>query len=122
MIDVNNKIIFFGYGNVQVGHNMTTIDFTGFKPPTEVGAEITDEMVKDKDFEYNTEPIKFNFETITQVMHFKDLVKSIIYAKDKYFKYNDYIFDFTNYNKKSVKVVLMHIEKIENWFLMPMTC
>ena len=122
MINVDKKIIRFGRGDVQVGGTWSTITFTGFKPPIEIGTRITDEVIKDKNLEYITEPIRINFKTMEELMSFKKLVEEIDGKTNTYFKYRDYVFDFSNYNQKSIEVVLYHIGRIRQYLVSLMAC
>lgn len=123
MIDIKKKIIYFGYGDVQVSSGYgSMIIFTGLKPPMVVGTNITDEVIKDKNIEFITEPIKINFTTMKELMYFKKLVEEIDGKNCTYFEYCNYIFDFSNYNQTSIKVICKHIEKAKLHFITLMAC
>lgn len=122
MIDIENKIICFGYGDVQVGSTWSVIKFRGFKPPVEIGTIITDEVIEDNNLEYITEPIAINFATIEELINFKKLVEDIDGNNNICFEYCGYTFDFSNYNQKSIEVVLYHIGKIRQYLVSLMAC
>ena len=55
MIDVENKILYFGYGDIKVGNmHSAGLCFKEFKPPVEVGTVLTDEFVYQNDIEFTT--------------------------------------------------------------------
>lgn len=123
MIDVKKNIICFGYGDVMVNSGCgSTITFTGFKPPVEVGTVITGEVIKDKNIECITEPVKITFTTMKELKQFKKLVEEIDGEDHVCFEYRNYTFDFSNYNENSIKVLLTHIEKAAIHFLLLMAC
>lgn len=121
MVDMENKIIKFGYGDIQVHSSWYYISFRQFKPPIEIGTEITDEIIQENNFEYITEPISINFKNLEELYDFRKLVKEID-ENHTCFKYRDCTFDFSNYNSKSVEVLLKGIKVVENGFIMPMAC
>lgn len=122
MIDIEKKNIYFGYGDVQVGSVFSTINFRGFKPPIEVGARITNEVIKNNNLEYVTESIVINFTTMNELMNFKKLVEEIDGKNNICFNCHGYTFDFSNYNQKSIEVVLYYIEMIRRYFVTLMAC
>ena len=122
MINMEKKIIYFGYGDVQVGGTWSIIKFRGFKPPVEIGTIITDEVIEDNNLEYITEPITINFATMEELMNFKKLVEEIDGKNNICFEYRGYVFDFSNYNQKSIVVVLYQIGKIRQYLVSLMAC
>ncbi len=118
MINIEKKTIYFGYGDVQTGSGASLmLTFTGFKPPMEVGTEIIDQVI-----EYITEPIKLKFTSIEELMGFKKLVDEIDGETNTYFQYRDYVFDFSNYNPKSIEIILKHIKNLQSHFIYLMAC
>ena len=55
-----------------------------------------------------------------ELNNFKNLVKEINEESIKYFKYSDYIFDFSNYNPKSIEALLKNIKYIEVSLVLPL--
>ena len=123
MADVKNKIIKFGYGNVQVQASslLCDISFREFKPPIEVGTKITDKIIQENNLEYVSEPIIINFKTLEELYDFRKLLMEID-ENHTCFKYSDCVFDFSNYNYKSVEVVLNSVKVVENGFIRLMAC
>ena len=52
MVDIKNRIIKFGYGDVQVHSSWYYISFRQFKPPIEIGTEITDEIIQENNIAF----------------------------------------------------------------------
>lgn len=122
MVDVKNKIIKFGYGNVQVqSSSLYYISFREFKPPIEIGTKITDKIIQENNLEYISEPITINFKNLEELYDFRKLLREID-ENHTCFKYHDCTFDFSNYNYKSVEVVLNGIKVVESGFIMLMAC
>ena len=98
-----DKTIKFGYGDICVGSDTlrSTLYFYGIKPPLNVGERITDEV------EVVSEKIEFhiNYDEYMYISHNLSCVKN---GTIRTFYFRDYIFDFTNYNPKSVEVVERH--------------
>jgi hypothetical protein len=113
MIDTEKKIIYFGYGDVLVGSNFITLSFTGIKPPLKVGTEVTEEITRENNIERITEPVKFKFTDLTELLWFQTSLKGTDGTTSVFFRYEDWIFDFTNYNTKSINIILRHIECIK---------
>lgn len=96
---IKGKVIEFGYGDVVVGNDWfkECITITNIKPPLECG----------KTIRRGVEGIEFgeSIEIYEDELH--DIYK-LICTVDEYnrvVKYKEWTFDFTNYNKESVKVV-----------------
>lgn len=122
MIDTEKKIIYFGYGDVQVGSNFITLSFTGIKPPLEVGTRITDEVVRENNIECITEPITFKFTDLTELHYFQHNLKATDGATSVFFIYKDYIFDFSKYNIESINIILRHIDCIRHILIKLSAC
>lgn len=122
MINIDEKIIRFGYGDVSVGANFSMIILRGIKPPIEIGTIINDKVIKDNNLEYISEPIIINFTTMEELMNFKKLVEEIDGENNICFEYSGYAFDFSNYNQKSIEVVLNCIERICQYLISLMAC
>lgn len=125
MIDMENKTICFGYGNVQVGHSIYSLYFRGFKPPIEVGTMITEEVIKDNNIKWLTDKIYLDFRDMQEILTFENLIKQV---RDNggenftQFKFKDFTFDFFNYNEKSISIVLIHLAVVRDNFLQIIAC
>ena len=117
MIDIENKVIKFGYGDVQIGFSLNMLIFTWLKTPVEVGSPIN----KDMNIELLSEPIKFEFNEIEELAKFKRLVESIN-ENNLLFTYKDYTFDYSKYNKESINVLLNNIQRLLNVLIIPTAC
>jgi hypothetical protein len=102
---IKDNIICFGYGDICVG---ATIDgyltLRWFKPPQEIGSSL-----EGKEVEWLSKQIKLRVksENMTDI--------SKINKTNKQMTIGNYIFDFSNYNRTSVKVVKKHMKKaLEN--------
>lgn len=119
MIDVNNRLICFGYGDVKVSYNhMSGIKFVGFEPPPgmSVGTLLDKECVE------TTDTIEISFSTIDELMDFKRLIDEIDGESNASFAYRDWMFDFSNYNRQSIIVILFYIELVERYFISLTAC
>lgn len=96
MVDVENKIVYFGYGDVCVNAWIWvgTIVFTNIKPPCKCG-----ESLRNKNVEYDSQSITINLYNLDLY----DLFKTVS-EDNKIVKYKGVTFDFTNYNQASVDV------------------
>ena len=116
MID-GNRII-FGYGDVCVGNNIMsqTVKFQQFKPPAECGERINDEEV-----EFIGEEIYIVLKDSHDYSDFMKLLNQIgteIYE----FEFQGYIFDFSKFNKESVRACKNHTERAMDLYFLSMAC
>ena len=119
MIDMENKTIYFGYGDVLVTNYLYSIGFAEIKPPVEVGSSVSEEIAK----QTATGPeIVIGFNNIVSLADFKNAIKSINGKDCLQCTYNGYTLDFSNYNQKSIKIILNTLEKIVLTFILPMAC
>ncbi len=96
MVDLQNKIIYFGYGDVSVISNQTgRIWFQSIKPSCECGEDILDRN-----------DIELGEMLIVVEDHPHDLYKlfTTVSKENTVVRYKDVTFNFTNYNQKSVEV------------------
>lgn len=123
MVDTKNNIISFGYGDVQVYSSTFkhSIIFRGFKPPVEIGTAL-DELIENENIEFITEPIEIKFATMKELNEFQKLVNKIDGKNYTQFTYRNYIFDFSNYNPKSIDVMLYSIANVKRYFMHLMAC
>lgn len=119
MIDMENKTIYFGYGDVVVGNYLNAIGFTEIEPPVEVGSSLSVETT----IQTATGPeITIAFNNIESFTDFKNAIKTINGKDCLQCNYNGYTLDFSNYNQKSIEIILDKLEVIALFFILPMAC
>ncbi len=104
---IGNKIK-FGHGDVAVMGDslLERITFASMKPPLECGSRITSDM----DVEFN-EKIIINGDGTLDLYN---LIKTVN-KNNTIVEYKGYVLDFSNYNEKSVEIVLKHSHNMINW-------
>lgn len=124
MINVEKKIIYLGYGDVDVASTWSMIMFIGIKSSNHIepGTYMTNEFIRDNNIEGITQPINIQFSTLDDLMIFKKLVEKIDGDAHTSFEYEGYTFDFHNYNKGSIKAILYHIKSVERHLISLMAC
>lgn len=98
---VEGKVIKFGYGTVSVGSNYQgQVTFRSIKPPQEVGSGI----VYNRDIEFFNDMISIDMLKNYHILksQLENLQSPAIIVID------EYTLDFSNFNRKSVEVVLDH--------------
>ena len=105
MIDGN--IIKFGYGDILVGSILNCITIVGIDKAFEPGMTFSEDNVK-----FITDTLHITFNTIIQITSFRYSLLKLEKSENKIFEYGGWIFDFTNYNQKSVDVVLSHLDNV----------
>lgn len=113
MIDTKNKIVYLGYGDVTIFTKPFSIEFMEMKYVREPGTNLPNLIAIGKI--RKTVVIKFN--NLREVQHFIKLVKEIDETNFTSFEYYDYIFDFSNYNIKSIEAILKYLNLIEAQFV-----
>lgn len=119
MIDVDNKILYFGYGDIRVSNkNSLGICFKEFVPPVEVGTVLTDEFIYENGIEFTTDWQTLYLTNFKELCELEQLLKQVEMQDILKFTFKDFTFDFTNYNKKSVEIVLSNLAVVRNSLLM----
>jgi hypothetical protein len=113
MIDGN--ILKFGYGSILVSSNPSRneLEFIEIKPPVEIGSNPSEgsfEKGKVVGFYYASD-----LWTLIKRLETVDEINNTI-------KFRGYIFDFTNYNDKSITVVLRGVRNFCHSILRTMAC
>ncbi|MCM3387281.1 hypothetical protein M3649_03930 [Ureibacillus chungkukjangi] len=93
---IKDKVITFGYGDVLVGAiSLSHVRLEYIKPNQEIGSKPNEdyEVVEEIILPYRSDMNDFYEELL------------IVSENNCILKYRDYIFDFSNYNEKSVNVV-----------------
>lgn len=100
MVDVENKIVYFGYGDVAVGSDSITgrMSFENIKPPQEIGSSLDGKQI-----EYGEEIIVSEKHTHELYNLFKTVSEDNMIVE-----YDGITFNFEKYDQKSVEVCLKH--------------
>ena len=115
MIDGN--VLKFGYGDIAVGSYNAIMTFQQFKPHGQCG----DCLKYGENIEFIGEKIEIKLsyeEFLVLSLHFESVYKGNI----KVIPFKDYVFDFTNYNQKSVQVCKEHLNNAMRLYTMCMAC
>lgn len=114
---INGNRIQFGYGDIAVTADLFgRIELQQIKPPQECGSRVKWEAVEEKG------------ECIRVGSNYNDLVKlraqlkQVEEQKCVEFEFDGYVFDFTNYNVKSVQVCLKHVDRAIGFIMRLMAC
>ena len=121
MIDTENKILKFGYGDIAVGSSNICISFRGIRPPVEVGTKLTDEFMFQNKIEVTTNWINFYFKSVEELFQFEHLINNVC-KESPTFIFKDYVFDFSNYNYESAMCVIHHLDKVKSNMLLTLAC
>jgi hypothetical protein len=119
MIDMEKKTIYFGYGDILVTNYFNKIIFTEIEPPVEIGTDVSEETKKQTS---TGSFIIIEFETLKNLVDFKNLIETINSECCLQFTYDDYTLDFSNYNQKSIDVVITQFTRVMNNSLISMAC
>ena len=125
MINTKKKIIYLGYGDVLVGYFLNSLCFRGFKPPSEVGTIITEEIIKENNIKWLTDNIYLDFKDFQEILTFENLIKQVRDNGGKnftQFKFKDLTFDFSNYNQKSISGILKKLAVVRVNLLQVISC
>lgn len=111
-----DKTIKFGYGTVLVNSDeyFREVTLKYIKPPKEVGEIILD----NKSFTVLDEIV---FEFGKDMLLFYEELKQIT-PENTVLEFRGYKFDFSNYNEKSVEVVLRGFKRAIQGFLLALAC
>lgn len=114
---INGKRLKFGYGDISVGAIPTRreIFFQQFKPPATCGDNVS------PDVEWIGEQIfiEIDYEDYKKLGKLLDKVETRKISK---FTFKKYIFDFTNYNEKSVEVCRQKSNEAMRFYILAMAC
>lgn len=107
---IDNNILKFGYGDIAVGSSPAQlIRFQQFKPPEECGNYVSNNV------EFIGKEIIISL-TYEDYRNLKDKLKEVKSRNISLFEFKGYIFNFTNYNEKSVEVCEKHMEDAMKWY------
>lgn len=109
------KTFKFGHGDIAVKSMLNFLELQAFRPPQELGTYVIPDRV-----EYLSEKFIIRFDSLDETSKLRQLLASA--KENPVFDYAGYVFDFTNYDERSVNVVLKHLASLENMILMCMAC
>lgn len=112
---IANKII-FGDGTIAVGCNIIEryISFEYINQHQEIGTKIN---VNDELNTMNEIRLVLNLKELIQFRNLLDNVEN-----NKVFEFKGYVFDFSNFNQKSVNVVISYCKDLSHWMTMAYAC
>lgn len=112
------NIFKFGYGDISVHSNgiEQVIRFREFKPPGECG-----ECLLSKDIEYTSDEIILDI-SYEDYCELRQKIKYVLDKETFVFEFKGYIFDFSNYNEASVKVVSRNLENAMSGYFGLLAC
>lgn len=115
---IDGKIFKFGYGDILVGGNPGTrqMNFQQFKPPAKVGDTV---MCDEVEWIGERILIEISYKDYQKLCKLLDNVKTREISK---FSFNGYVFDFTNYNEKSVGVCKEKLNEAMSLYFLAVAC
>ena len=121
MIDMENKTIYFGYGDVIINIDIcaNSIRFIEINSPVELNISVSKEIINQT---ATGSIITIELSTIGSFADFKNAIKTINGKDCLQCTYNDYILDFSNYNQKCIEAILTQLEKLLLSIIIPMSC
>ena len=106
----------FGYGDILVEYGAMGLKFQSIRPPAEIGKRISSETFKNLEF---GKCVRLNlgyFDT----QEFEKLLEKT--ETVKIFEFERLIFDFSNFNIESVKVIIKQLHSYQTILLPLLAC
>ena len=122
MIDFKTKTFYFGYGDILVNNFIFGLRFVECEPPVEVGMELDDELEKKLGVKYISDWVTVPIKTYDEAVKLTKLLDKIDGRDYTHFYFGDYIFDFSNWNPKSIESVKRHLKVVKSNLLMCCAC
>ena len=122
MIDVQNNIVYFGYGNVIVSNKTIGLCFREIDTQVEIGQIISQEYLYDNNIEFSTDYINLFLRDLQEMDALETLLKQVDGRNFARFTFKDVTLDFSNYNPESVKMVLDKLEMVKCNLLQTIAC
>lgn len=98
---IKGNRILFGYGTILVGDGYNSLTLIEIRPPQEIGENCVNEVE-----EIQSIKITASYDSFSTLLKKLDNVK-----ENKEIEFQNYIFDFNEYNEKSVDVIIKQIKK-----------
>ena len=122
MIDVQNNIVYFGYGDVIVNNRTIGLCFRAIDTQVEIGQIVTQEYLYDNNIEFSTDYINLFLRDLQEILTLENLLKQVDGKNFAKFTFKDVTLDFSNYNPESVKMVLGNLEVVRCNLLPTIAC
>ena len=122
MIDVQNNIVYFGYGDVITNNRTIGLCFRAIDTQVEIGQPISQEYLYNNNIEYSTDYINLFLRDFQEMQMLELLLKQIDGRNFAKFTFKDVTLDFSNYNPDSVKTVLDNLEVVKCNLLQTIAC
>ena len=120
---IKGNIIKFGYGDILVGCYCNVDDdwdkfnlhLTSIKPPQEIGESVIGK-------EYDILEDLFISANSEEIFRLRGILSEIFQSSSKVINFKNYVLDFTEYNKKSVDVVIRATDQAIQMYMRPLAC
>ena len=112
------KILYFGYGDIGVGCDCFDLTFREFEPPIEVGTWFEDES----ECKWLSEKFSIPITCYEEAKQLIELLDNVSMNGTFQFEFKGWIFNFSNWNSKSVEVVKKYVNHIKTNLLLPFAC
>ena len=122
MIDIQNNIVYFGYGDVIVSNKTIGLCFRAIDTQVEIGQIISQEYLYDNNIEFSTDYINLFLRDLQEMDALETLLKQVDGRNFARFTFKDVTLDFSNYNPESVKMVLDKLEMVKCNLLQTIAC
>lgn len=122
MIDVQNNIVYFGYGDVIVNNRTIGLCFRALDTQVEIGHIISQEYLYNNNIEFSTDYINLFLRDLQEMQTLENLLKQIDGRNFAKFTFKDVTLDFSRYNPKSVETVLDNLEVVKCNLLQTVAC
>ena len=112
------NVVKMGYGSVAVGSAMDKLTFKYIKPPQEVGAKVD---LRKGDVEVVGYELRVSVD-LDDIRYLQEKCAKVADRTITMFEYKGIVLDYSNYNPKSIDVLLEHLEGIFNYHISLMAC
>lgn len=115
---INGNTLKFGAGDICVDGGITVygeLKFCQIKPSQDVGTEVK---------VYGTEfiPPKIVFDKLVQIIDLRQKINQVIAGEYKIFDCDEFVFDFSSGDPKSIDVVKRHVDRVFEQIYILMSC
>ena len=113
---IRGDVMFFGYGDIACQATFQTLRYQEFLPPQKVGCNLTEVNVT-----YTGRYIEIHV-TLDECRELKKKLMKVPETTNHVFEFKGTVYDFTNFNLKSVEAVLHAVDYVIASYLMCMAC
>lgn len=116
---IEGNVLKFGYGDIAVGASplKQVITFQQFKPPANCG-----EIIDTENVEFTSDVLEMHLRDLKECIRFVAMLDWVKSGKGHTFGFNNLMFDFANYNEKSIKVCMVRAYDAMEEYLMCIAC